>query len=356
MIRKRRKTGVSVGHDAFLDIVANLVGILIILVVVLGAQSQSVVLDSNQDDVETAEFEPVPELDPDLAPAGEEDLQRLIVASSKAASAQLDSMRLERSIKEMDVEIARTSERRTVLLALLQEARSAWKAEQEELDEDARGVAAREEEIAKLEQQALELAGERSTLEGASPQVIAISHLPTPMAKTVFGEEVYLRLKNNRLSVVPLERLTEEIKRDFQRTSGGGARAGVSDAAVGPVQGYVARYVMNRKNELVSDGSAVARMTRAQVLMASFEPLQEPHGDPINQVLADDDWLDIALAGFEPGITTVTIAVYPDSYAAFRRLKERVYAKGFATAGRPIIEGRPIIVNFAGGGTRSLAQ
>ena len=38
MIQMRKKRAVlELGHDAFLDIVANLVGILIILVVVLGS-------------------------------------------------------------------------------------------------------------------------------------------------------------------------------------------------------------------------------------------------------------------------------------------------------------------------------
>ena len=38
----RRRSIVELGHDAFLDIVANLVGILIILVVVLGTQTQRI--------------------------------------------------------------------------------------------------------------------------------------------------------------------------------------------------------------------------------------------------------------------------------------------------------------------------
>ena len=40
---KRRRSTLELGHDAFLDIVANLVGILIILVVVLGSQSTDVI-------------------------------------------------------------------------------------------------------------------------------------------------------------------------------------------------------------------------------------------------------------------------------------------------------------------------
>jgi hypothetical protein len=90
--------------------------------------------------------------------------------------------------------------------------------------------------------------------------------------------------------------------------------------------------------------------------VAAFEPLREPHGDTIETVLANDDWLDIELAGYDPETTTVTVAVYPDSYAAFRKLKEKIYAKGYATAARPIAEDRPIYVNFSGGGSRSVAQ
>ena len=40
----------------------------------------------------------------------------------------------------------------------------------------------------------------------------------------------------------------------------------------------------------------------------------------------------------------------------FRKLREKFYAKGYATAARPIKEGSPIYVNFSGGGSRSVAQ
>ena len=48
---RKKRTMLEMGHDAFLDIVANLVGILIILVVILGAQSTAVI-EEMQDHVE----------------------------------------------------------------------------------------------------------------------------------------------------------------------------------------------------------------------------------------------------------------------------------------------------------------
>ena len=48
----------SLGHDSFLDIVANLVGILIILVVVIGAQAAVVWQNSNEESTElVSEYE-----------------------------------------------------------------------------------------------------------------------------------------------------------------------------------------------------------------------------------------------------------------------------------------------------------
>lgn len=344
---RRHGSGVSVGHDAFLDIVANLVGILIILVVVLGAQSQTVLQEAQK---------VTPELiEPDREVAGEGDMRQLAVVATRTASARLDSDRLERTIKAFDAKLAKQQDTRAVMLALLEEAEAAWENEQSKLDQSRRETAQKEAKALQLQKALKDLAGETTRLTGKTPPTIAISHLPTPMAKTVFGEEVYFRLKNNRLSSIPFQELTEEIRRDFQRGANS-RREGVMDAAVGPVKGYIARYVMNRSNELVSRGNSVAQMTRARVMVASFEPLSEPYGVPVETALANDDWLDIALTGHSPETTTVTIAVYPDSYGSFRKLKERIYAKGYASAARPIEDGRPIFVNFSGGGSNSVAQ
>ena len=65
-----------------------------------------------------------------------------------------------------------------------------------------------------------------------------------PMAKTVFGDEIHFRLKENRLSIVPIKQLLDEIKRDFERMAAG-ARDGQTEAAVGPIRGFVAKYRMS---------------------------------------------------------------------------------------------------------------
>ena len=175
------------------------------------------------------------------------------------------------------------------------------------------------------------------------------------MAKTVFGEELFFRLKNQRLSVVPKKALTDEIRRDFERSMQN-FREGLMDSAVGPIRNYVARYVVDRRTSVVARGNALTPVASARVLKLVIYPLREPHGTPVKEVFADDDWLDVELAGHQPGKTSVVVAVYPDCYDAFRELKKRLYERGFATAGHPLPSDYPIYVSFDGSGTAAAVQ
>ncbi len=344
---KRKRATLELGHDAFLDIVANLVGILIILVVVLGAQSTAVIEEIK----EQIQQETVTEADVPLA--SDEQLAELAQQSMRAASAQADSNRFEKLIRQYDAEIQHRKSQRAVMLDLLSEAQAAWEARKVELDRDSILLAEHQTALNEAQKKLEQLRGERQRLENQPDEVVAIAHLPTPMAKTVFGDELHFRLKGNLLSVVPVERLVAEIRRDFERIAPG-SREGQMDAAVGPVRGYVARYRMDKNREMVSRGGQVQMATRIQLVGMTVEPLKEPHGKPIHALLSQPRELDIELAGRDPGSTTITVWVYPDSFAAFRKLKEELYARGFATAARPL----PTDHAISGGpqGTRSDAQ
>ena len=86
----------------------------------------------------------------------------------------------------------------------------------------------------------------------------------------------------------------------------------------------------------------------------SVQPMSEPHGQPVGDVIRNPQILDVELAGRDKGTTTVTVWVYPKSFAAFRQLKELLYKKGYSTAARPLPEGRKI--TGGPGGSRSRAQ
>jgi hypothetical protein len=285
--------------------------------------------------------------------ASDEQLAQLAQYAMRAAAAQADSDRFEARIEQYEQEIEIRKRQRGAMLDLLSQAEAAWEQEKAKLDKQRLLAAKRQTELEQAQSELEKLKGQRERLENEPETVVAVQHLPTPMAKTVFGEELHFRLKGNRLSVVPIEKLLEEIRRDFQRLAPS-SRDGLMDAAVGPVQGYVARYQMAKNRQMVSQGGQVQMATRIQLVGMTVEPLDEPHGQPIQHVLANQRELDIELAGREPDKTTITVWVYPDSFAAFRRLKEHLYSRGYATAARPLPMDQPI----SGGpqGTRSNAQ
>lgn len=346
-VARKKRAKLELGHDAFLDIVANLVGILIILVVVLGAQSTAAIEEIQ----EQVQEDDVAEVESKYA--SDDQLAELAQHSMRAASAQADSDRFERRIKEYDQQIELRRMQRGALLDLLAQAEAAWEEEKQKLDEKKLAAAKRQTEWEQAEEKLASLRGQRERLENEPENVVAVQHLPTPMAKTVFGEEIHFRLKDNRLSIVPVEKLLDEIRRDFQRVAPS-SREGLMNAAVGPIQGFVARYQMSKNRQMVSQGGQVKMATRIQLVGMTVEPLQEPHGQPIQEVISNRQQLDVELAGRDPDKTTITVWVYPDSFAAFRRLKEHLYGRGYATAARPLPMDRPI----SGGpqGTRSNAQ
>ena len=341
---RKKRTRLEIGHDSFLDIVANLVGILIILVVVLGTQSQQVIEQARR------------EGESDSAPrraATEEQMSKLASFSMRAASAQADSNRLESRIKQIDFEIENKRRHRAALLDLLSEAKDAWDEEKKRLDHQATLAASRNSEHAKLNVQLASLRGERERLADQKTPVVAIEHLPTPMAKTVFGEEVHFRLKGNRVSYVPLKQLESEVY-DVLRRAAAGSRSGVKLDRIGPLRGYVASLRVAQQHGLINRGGRVAIGSVSSVQSLIIEPLEEPHGEPIQKVGTGQSVVDIELAGLDPGTTTVTVWVYPDSFAAFRRMKEYLYSKGFPTAGRPMSMDFPI--GFSPHGSKSRAQ
>jgi hypothetical protein len=337
MSRRRRRTALVMGHDSFLDIVANLVGILIILVVVLGSRTRQVA-EAVQSQAATAEV-------------SEEEL---IAELRQSISTEEDVHRLERALAVYAGEIDHRRQERAVLMDLLSAARQAWEEARSGLDEASQRAAELEaqRQLALAEMEELEM--EKGRLEGAEAPVAIVEHLPTPMAKTVFGTEIHFRLKAGRLSVVPLDPLVGEIRREFERSLMSG-REGTAESTVGPVRGYVAQYRMERSRTTINRGGSTGTGVRLELVEMTLQPVEEPFGDPVDEVVRPGSSpLDIELAGRDPQTTTITVWVYPDSFGQFRRLKEYLYGRGFATAARPLPDNRPI----SGGpqGSRSNAQ
>ena len=194
-----------------------------------------------------------------------------------------------------------------------------------------------------------ERAAKRSQLEEAIQQCTlqaeAIKHqkattaevlaYPTPIGRTVNGEEIHFQIAGDRIAYIPLEELFELAKRNTQRHASSIAEMAAKIETVGPVQGFVLDYVIEAKID----------QARGQILIRSREwvvrPVDPLVGEPVAEALRSPSRFRGVLGGAKPD-TTITLWCYPDSFAAYRLVREEMHRIGIPTAGRPLPEGAPI--------------
>ena len=218
------------GQDSFMDVVTNLVGILIILVMVVGVRAKDAMLDSG----------------PAAKPATEEPAPDVRSAQQAAQSVESDIHQLSATLGRQDLEIAYRREERNrvqLLVGAIEEEianrRGKLDASQQQQFDSQRSLIAAQTELEQLQRG-------RQALENAPPSVEVIEHLPTPMAKTVFGKEIHFRLGGGRVTYVPWDELVEQLKREAPHKVWRLKDATQFTETLGPIGGFWMKYTLKR--------------------------------------------------------------------------------------------------------------
>lgn len=338
MSRRSRNVAEAPGQDAFLDVVANLVGVLIILVMVVGTQARHAMVAAA------------------AAPAAVEQpqLPDLTAAVKEVVTTEHDIAGIQEKTRDQELEVAfRRRERDQLQIMVvageqqLAAAKSKLSAEdQAEFDVNSR-----------MKQAFQELANLDDALAGISENekpTEVVKHYPTPMAKTVFGKELHFRLQSGRLAYVPFDEFVTRLKDDAPKQAWKLKDADRITESIGPVQGFIMRYTLMREVVSVPVSGGVARGERAALDQFVLVPVRDDLGEPVEEALAANSNFRGLLTQYNPKQYTVTIWVYPDSFQHFRKVRDTLLQAGFVTAGRPMPDGHPI-----GGspeGSRSAAQ
>jgi hypothetical protein len=321
MARPRQEEDLTAGQDSFLDVITNIVGILIILVMVVGARVQKISLDAAVQAPEAA------------ANGGLE--AEVAERAHTLASAESEIVDLQSQTQMVQAAIDGASSARLQLATAV----SAAKVEVERRKQAADVAKVAEAERAAKQRQ-LEEAIQQCTLETESIQhqkatTAEVLAYPTPIGRTVNGEEIHFRLAGDRIAYVPLEELFELAKRNTQRHAGSIAEMSARIETVGPVQGFALDYVIEAKID----------QARGQILIRSREWVVRPAdplvGEPVAEAMRSSSRFRVVLGGVKPD-TTITLWCYPDSFAAYRQIREELHRLGIPTAGRPLPEGAPI--------------
>lgn len=312
------------GQDAFLDIVANLVGILIILVVVVGAQA-AVVWNQSSDDSDSV-VEQLSQL-----------RQQTERKQNESKNLQLENAELKQMVAEEQAINARLAEVRHRGLVRLESVRKLVTQRTEELSEKESAAAEASARIDQLKQEIERVRYVTAAVEQQQqPAAKIIEHFPTPIAKTVFSDEIHFRLLGNRIVHVPLEELISAMKQQWELES---KQLGSGQSASGqtpPIDNFRLQYFLESQMH-PQTGRQVVQLQRFVI-----QPTINKPGELVSVAIVDGSEMQQRLATMPPQKTTVSLWVYPDSYEALNQLRSWLRTAGYQTASWPLEFGRPI--------------
>jgi hypothetical protein len=326
-MRRRESQAEAPGQDSFLDVVANLVGILIILVMIVAAQAKKGFLEK--------------ELPPAALETTNEPLPDVAAASAAANDVEQGIHEINRNLAAQNQELMIKAQERARLQLLVTAAEQSLNGHRDKLTSADKLRFDLQTQLTQSTKELQQLEFERLTLDQARPANV-IPHLPTPMAKTVFGTEIHFRLLGGKVAYLPWDEMISLMKEDLPRQAQKLADAPRAEFSLPVIAGFGGRYILKRFDVDVQTRVAVARQTRVGLERFFFVQVDNPLGETIEQALRPGSQFHSRLSATPAKGATVTLWVYPDSFEEFRTVKQELFRLGFLTAGRPLPAGHPI--------------
>ena len=387
MSRHNRGGDPDFGSDSFLDIIANIVGILIILIVVAGVKvarqpllspepPPPVVTESVPDD--GVPLEDLYRLNEQIAKqqrmrsTADDTLESIRIQSQQvshqAADLQTEIDRADADVVEHDRDVSATEQK----LSELADDALAVTAEIGTLERGAIDTSEREasirailnhvydrqktsnEELGRIRIQTAQLTELLDNQQPPLPMQVQLQHRLSPVSRSVSQEELHFRLTDGRIAWIPIEPLLERLKTQVLRRGNVIRRFGQYEGSCGPVGGFLMKYSVQRAvpsplNALngVQSGMSI------EVSKWTIVPSANLHAETVAEALISGSRYRqiVEAADYD---ATITIWLYPDDFEYFRDLRELAHQLDLRVAARPLPYGTDI--TGSPGGSRSSAQ
>lgn len=365
---RKRSDEIAFGSDSFMDVVCNLVGILIVLIVVAGLRISRAPVHVEAEvppiPVATAEPEPAPVvIEPkplaEPGPLLSEPLPPPPAEPPPELIAQADTLRAHMLSLQSDIDRARSERsqlrsRQQNAQAELAAARRAVQNATDELTPAERSVAEQDAAITEREQRLAALERQLQQESTTEPEGPVLAHRVTPIGRQIGEEvEVHFRLAGGRVSVVPINALAEDLKARVQRNSDLLFRVPRYEGAIGPVEGYTMHYVIERQQPSAMDELRSGPVMRIGLSYYEIEPKPDAPTESYEEAVSSRSRFRAAIAQAGPG-AVITFWVYPDSFELNRQLQDLLHSSGYDVAARPLPDGVPIA--GSPNGSKSVAQ
>lgn len=384
MSRKRNNSDtLEAGSDSFLDIVANIVGILIILIVIAGVRmtqappSPIKVVESIEEDTppQPLILPPVPNdrvSIPEISEVKSDSVAKSIPVIARLGESEEFPLRPD---KQLIAELPQNNSEFDQLQSLLnaEELKNrelsvtvAMKLNQlnqltktaDLLEQQTRQI---DNQISELEnsqkndqQSFLQLQGQLARLEEAPTERQTLEHQVVPVTRVVDGKEWHFELRENRISYIPLDELIEQVMNRVRQRLQWIAQYGDYEGVVGPVAGYSVRFLAGPDQRTITDELTFGR-SQMRISLQKWElvPSTLNNRETLEQAQKPGSMFRTELQRISRE-DTITFWVYPDSFELYSSLVRIAQAEGYQIAARPLPLGK--LIGGSPQGSRSLGQ
>jgi len=340
--RRRRHREIPFSFDSFLDVVANVVGIIIRLILVawVGARSYN----SVQELLKEKHARAVAGL-PSALPVDplEQEMARQRQKLAEIQARLLEQLRL------LNLEKGNLQQKEQQVSALANRRKEAERQEAS-LDRILAGRNATQATqaltLAEIRQRRQHLVGELHALENLPP-VSQTIHYRTPVSRPVFAEELMFECRASRVAFVDVAGMVQEIKGGMEGKAQLLRTQWQIEEVTRPIGAFRLRYTIERQRgalDSFTSGSIPTGESGFSYGLAEWqvEAIAAVRGENVSEALAPRSQFRQIVDVLDPKQAVVTFWVYPDSFALFRQLRDYLYDRELEVAGRPLPESNPI--------------
>jgi len=391
MSRRAQRAELEFGSDSFLDVVCNIVGILIILIVVVGVRLQrqplptdpelaertaaaaaaAAALIAKQDTAVLAASQNRHSLQRSLTSLETDERQlqqelQSVVADSQAAQQETAGVRAKLTAQQTQRDTQGRREQKlsaernaaAARVASLQNSLKVSEQKHTELEAALRRTLNSEKQTQQKTRavavETLQLTEQLTNVQQQSQPADRLNHRLSPVTKPVESDDVHFRVDGGKVSILPLQDLLDRLKDQVLARRSTIMRFNQFEGVVGPAGGYSMKYTVEKEGgsalESLQTGDLRVRVSVSKwQLQAEESLLQEPVADALRPGSRFRQQLETC-----PPDSVVTIWVYENSFEQFSAIRELAHGLRLRVAARPLPDGTPIV--GSPNGSRSSAQ
>jgi hypothetical protein len=353
MYRRRRsqREKIFFSFDSFLDVVANVIGIIIRLILVawVGARSYTAAMQFTDAEPEPTAAQaasvtlPAPKLSDDPL-ASKLDLAKQELMETR--NQLLDKLQNLQGAKE------KTRLTRAQVAELARKNAEVEQAQRRlEKELEAKGQ--------KVQRASLSLDALRRRGQELADQVMKLQALPAPtkqlkyhapVSRAVSGDEVFFECRGGRVAFIDMPAFMHEIHDHMDDIPDLLRKEAKVRRLTSPVGAFRLQYVFEREQTLLDSSTNFSYGMSGWVV----EPILFKRGESLAEALKPQSDFHRIADAIDPNQAVVTFWVYPDSFEIFRALRDYLYERDVEVAGRPLPMNGPIAASRHG--TKSRGQ